>query len=263
MISNNFAHDLYSTVNQKSPYFEWDFREKKNSISFYIDGDIVIGIKDKKDGKIKFLWTLESPFFNNNVFDFIKKNLSEVLETYEMIFTYDDSLLKLSDKFKWIPAMGSWIKTPKIHKKTKKVSMILSNKTYTPQQKMRLEFAKNNSNNIDLFGRAFKELKEKDEGLRDYMFSVCIENAIFDTYFTEKVLDCFSTGTIPIYSGTNNLNKYFDEMGIIYLNKIEISSLNYDYYISKLSSVEKNFELVQNYLLPENFLYKNYLNHFF
>ena len=36
------------------------------------------------------------------------------------------------------------------------------------------------------------------------MFSVCIENDVYDTYFTEKILDCFATGTIPIYKGTKN-----------------------------------------------------------
>ena len=35
------------------------------------------------------------------------------------------------------------------------------------------------------------ENENKEVGLCDYMFSVVIENGIYETYFTEKILDCF------------------------------------------------------------------------
>ena len=48
------------------------------------------------------------------------------------------------------------------------------------------------------------------------MFSIVIENSIESDYFTEKLLDCFLTGTIPIYVGTKTTSEYFDTDGIIY-----------------------------------------------
>ena len=39
--------------------------------------DVIRGIQDKNDGKLKFLWTLESKYFNNGCFDFIKNNLKK------------------------------------------------------------------------------------------------------------------------------------------------------------------------------------------
>ncbi len=262
MRSSTFSHDLYSTVNQICPYFEWDFFSKENPISFYIDGDVVKGIHEKKDNRLKFLWTLESPYFNNNVFEFIKLNLNEVLDTFEMIFTYNENLLSLHNKFKWVPAMGTWIKEPKIHKKTKNVSMIVSNKTFTQEQRRRLEFAKTNQSKIDMFGLAFNKIKSKEEGLNEYMFSVCAENAIYDTYFTEKIMDCFSTGTVPIYMGTKKILKYFDENGILWLDDIDIQTLNRDLYESKIDSIKNNFELSKSFDLPENYIYKNYIKKF-
>jgi len=259
MISGIFSHDVSSTVNQTCKYFSWDFFTKKNPISFYIDGDIIHGINDKNDGKLKFLWTLESPYFNGNVFTTIKNNLETVLDTYELIFTYNDELLKLSPKFKWVPAMGTWIKNPKIEHKTKMISMITSNKRMTPQQNFRVEFAKSNLHNIDVFGREFNDIKEKEFGLNDYMFSVCIENDTYDTYFTEKILDCFATGTIPIYKGTNKISNYFDSNGIIFIDDFSLESLSKELYLSKITYIEKNFNEVKNFLLPENFIYKNYL----
>jgi hypothetical protein len=256
MLSGQFSHDVSSTVNQKPKHFTWEFFSKNNNISFYIDMDVIRGIQDKNDGKLKFLWTMESKYFNNGCFDFIKNNLSEVLSTFELIFTYNDELLWLDEKFVRVPAMGSWIKNPEIHEKTKLVSMITSNKTFTPQQKERVLFAENNKKNIDVYGRGFNDIENKEMGLKDYMFSVCIENSTHDTYFTEKILDCFATGTIPIYKGTKNIKKYFDVNGILFLDEINIKDLTPELYYSKIEHVKNNFDFVKNFIIPEDIIYK-------
>jgi hypothetical protein len=263
MLSKDFSHDINSCPNQKIEFFEWDFFSKKNNISFYIDSDAQYGIEDKNDGKLKFLWLLESPYFNNGSFQYVLNNLENVLETYENIFTYNDELLKLNSKFKWVPAMGSWIKSPQIHKKTKKISMIVSHKSYTPQQKFRLQFAQEHEKIIDLYGRAFKEIEKKEDGLNDYMFSICIENVSVDTYFTEKILDCFCTGTIPIYLGTKKIINHFEEKGIIFLDEFNLEKLNFEFYSSKFDFVKENFERVKEFMIPENYLYSKYLKEYF
>ena len=38
-------------------------------------------------------------------------------------------------------------------------------------------------------------------GLKDYMFTIVIENVVDDCWFTEKLMDSLLTGTIPIYWG--------------------------------------------------------------
>jgi len=255
MLSGQFSHDVSSTVNQQPKNFSWEFFSKNNDISFYIDMDVIRGIQDKNDGKLKFLWTLESKYFNNNCFEFIKNNLNQVLETFELIFTYNDELLQLDEKFVRVPAMGSWIKDPKIYEKTKLVSMITSNKTFTPQQKERVIFAENNKNTIDVYGRGFNDIEKKEYGLKDYMFSVCIENSTHDTYFTEKILDCFATGTIPVYKGTKNITNYFDVGGILFLDDVNIKDLTPELYYSKIEFVKNNFEIVKNFLIPEDIIY--------
>ena len=83
--------------------------------------------------------------------------------------------------------------------------MVTSNKVWTAQQKYRVDFAEKNKDIIDIYGRGFKEIEEKEEGLQDYMFSICIENITYDSYFTEKILDCFATGTIPVYKGSKKI----------------------------------------------------------
>jgi hypothetical protein len=256
MKSQIFSHNGSSTVNQKPNYFTWDFFNGTGDYDFYIDGDVRLGIKNKSDGKKKILWTLESPHFNNGVFDYIKNNLPEVLNVFEVIFTYNEELLNINNKFKFVPAMGSWIKEPKIKNKTKLLSMITSNKTITSQQKFRFDFANDNKNKIDLYGRGFTEVLNKEEGLEDYMFSICIENSTTDTYFTEKILDCFAMGTIPIYKGTKKILNHFDGDGILFLDDIKLSDLNESLYKSKLNNVKNNFELVKELMVPEDVIYK-------
>jgi hypothetical protein len=263
MLSHHFAHAKSSTWYKEVNNFSWDFNSKQNDLSFYIDKDVTKGIKDKNDGKKKFLWTLESNFFNDNVFEFIEKNLDEVLDTYEMIFTYNDKLCELNKKFKWVPAMGYWVLSPSIGNKTKTVSMIASQKKITPQQQFRFDFANKNKNNLDLYGHGFNSINQKEDGLLDYMFSICIENDTFDTYFTEKILDCFATGTIPVYKGTRNISKHFNTKGILFLDDISIDKLNKDLYLSKLDYVNENFQKVLNYNTVEDWIYNEYLKFYF
>lgn len=47
-------------------------------------------------------------------------------------------------------------------------------------------------------------------------FQVVVENSRTPGYFTEKIIDCFATGTIPIYWGCPDLARYgFSEDGVI------------------------------------------------
>jgi hypothetical protein len=257
-----FSHAHSSTWYKKPKDLIWDFNTNKNSVSFYVDGNITLGFNHKNDGKKKFLWGLESKFFNNNFFDIIKNNLDKVLETYELIFTYNQDLLKLDNKFKWVPAMGTWIESPKLNEKSKLVSMITSDKQMTQNQKFRVSFANENKEKIDLYGNSIKPIKKKEFGLNDYMFSVCIENDTSDTYFTEKILDCFATGTIPIYVGTKKIVEHFDSNGIIFLDNNTLDEINYDLFLSKKESILENFERVKSFNTVEDYFYDKYLKDF-
>jgi hypothetical protein len=94
-----------------------------------------------------------------------------------------------------------------------------------------------NKRQIWLFGGGFKEIETKEEGLEDYRFSFAIENCCYDYYFTEKLLDCFLTGTVPIYIGCERIGDIFNSDGIIFLDdKIDIAKFNKELYESKKRS---------------------------
>jgi hypothetical protein len=263
MLSGNFAHAYCSTWWKRPKNLIWDFNSRENNISVYIDGGMWAGFGDKNDGKKKFLWILESKSYDGGTSEQAKILVDRLKETFEQVWTHNDELLKLDPIFKWSPAYGSYIESPKIHDKTKLISMITSDKQATEQHQFRYNFAVKNKNMLDLYGRGFNEIEKKETGLNDYMFSVAIENNTYDTYFTEKILDCFLTGTIPIFKGTKKIVNYFDSNGIIFLDEIDnLSELTSDLYYSKMDSIKENFERAFEYELLDDWLFEKYIKNY-
>ena len=98
------------------------------------------------------------------------------------------------------------------------------------------------------------------------MYSITIENCRQPGYWTEKIVDCFATKTIPIFWGDDAVNNYFDSEGIIYFNneeeldKIlnELQENGEKIYDSKKDSIEYNFKKVEEYRIPEDWMFKKY-----
>ena len=83
------------------------------------------------------------------------------------------------------------------------------------------------------------------------MFTVVIQNCKMDTFFTDFV-DPLAAGTIPIFWGTENVNKYFNSEGIITFETVEeldniLSSLTEQDYYDRIDAVRDNFERSKKY----------------
>lgn len=110
--------------------------------------------------------------------------------------------------------------------KSKMLSCISSNKRTLRGHEERyrfIEYLKENNVGCDFFGKGYKFIDNKEDGLIDYRYSIAIENSDKENYFTEKILDCFLTYTVPIYFGCKNIDDYFPKGSFI---KIDIN--NYD-----------------------------------
>jgi len=91
--------------------------------------------------------------------------------------------------------------------------------------------------NIDFYGKDIDQIIQNERykgpinqnklckytGLSTYHKSVAIENSSYPNYFTEKLVDCLLTWTLPIYWGCPNLDDFFppDAVRLIDLNDIE------------------------------------------
>lgn len=244
----------YSTHGKKSKYIEWVF-DNSSDISFYVDKSIPTALY-KNDKSKKYGWLLESKFINSEVYSDVKINYEKYLEVFELIFTNSKDLLNINPKFKWCPAASTWIRNPKIHQKSKMISFISSGKNITDGHKLRRRWIDMIGDQVDLYGRDFKFIEYKEDGLCDYMFSVAIENGFYDGYFTEKILDCFATGTIPVYKGAPNIGEYFNPEGIINLS--EEFDVSEEIYYNKLDAIKENFNLLKKFPIGEDYIFTNY-----
>jgi hypothetical protein len=149
-----------------------------------------------------------------------------------------------------------------LYNKNKSISVIVSHKHETPSQLFRHRVIDTFKDNIDIYG--FKnKISYKLTGLKDYMFSIAIENGINDHYYSEKIIDCFVTGTVPIYCGSPSIGKDFDMNGILCFDSIDqlsycikdIEANGRDLYNKMLQSIKNNFFEAQKHLLAESSIY--------
>jgi len=231
------------------------------SILDYLNGKIKIS-----HGKIVAELT-ESPFIlkTPELYDIVYNNY----EKFDLILTYNDRILTLPNS-KFRVAGGETVLNKNIHLKTypeladeslikiypknKNMSMISSNKNMCEGHYFRLKCLNsiiNNSKNVDIYGIGINPIKGKIEGLKDYRFSITVENCSFKNYFTEKILDCFLTGTIPIYHGCPNIGDFFNLDGF-YTFELEnellniVDSINEFDYNKKIDIINENFKLALN-----------------
>jgi len=143
--------------------------------------------------------------------------------------------------------------------------MFASSKKVTPGHALRHQIAETLKNKIDIFGGAANTKRVGDNGspwpdksgqINDYMFQIVMENDSYETYFTEKLTDCFATGTIPIYWGAPDIDNYFNKDGMIIIkDEIDLNLLTPDYYYSKLDAIKENFDKVQKMQGSDDILY--------
>ncbi len=257
----NFAHAKYSTDFQTSNYIIWDRNKSVDESEpiFYTDRFL-----DNKNGRVKntYGWLLEPSSISPQIYHNIKNNNT----IFDKVLTYDKDLLDLGENFTFYPHGGCWIppNEQKIYKKNKIVSIISSAKKMTKGHILRHSVINAYKDKIDVYGRGYNPVNLKTEALSDYMFSITIENVKKDYYFTEKLIDCFMTGAIPIYYGCPSIGDFFDINGMIVIDNLEdvsnlLKDLTKELYESKMSSIVNNFEEAKKYLISEDWIMKNIL----
>jgi NAD-dependent dihydropyrimidine dehydrogenase PreA subunit len=117
------------------------------------------------------------------------------------------------------------------NKKTKVMSIMVSQKLYTPGHKYRHELVSyilKHKLPIDIWGNGTKiytqrfpennnicgDFKSMAEMCENYMFTIAIENTSHDHYFTEKIVNPLIYDTIPLYWGCKKIEEYFPNYSI-------------------------------------------------
>jgi hypothetical protein len=256
MIGGGFQHSI-STNDSEPKYIEWT-KDGSSEISIHIDDGI---LKPTNPLKKNYGWLCESKTIINSLYVWCENNIEFLKLNYIKVFTHDVKLSNMSDIFELtLCSSKSYLTQGNIYDKKKLVSMVASNKVLCEDHRFRQLMIKKYSNKCDHFGRGYNPIKNKEDGLKDYCFSFAMENATYPNMFTEKITDCFMTGTIPIYYGINNIGDYFNTDGIITLDdNFKIEDLSFDLYYSKMDAVIDNFKRSIDFPLAEDYIFKTFI----
>ncbi len=97
---------------------------------------------------------------------------------------------------------------------------------------------------VDSGGRAYNNIgkpdgvEDKRAFLKDYKFNIAFENSSYPGYCTEKLMQAFSGGTVPIYWGDPTAVAQFNEKAFI-----NCCGLTMEEAIAKVKEVDNNDEL--------------------
>jgi hypothetical protein len=258
LIGGGFGHCNSSSGEMFPKYVEWGKDVRSSNISMYVD-DAILSPVDKT--KKNYAWIAESSEYIAPTISRIIQNIKYMEDNFELIFTHDKRLLSLSNKMRLVITNAvPWIIEPKIYDKSKLASMIVSNKSSTSGHRYRLTALNKVRDRIDCFGAGWNRIEKKEQGLADYFFSIAMENGNYPNYFTEKVTDCFATGTIPVFWGTLTISEFFNEKGIIfYTDDFKIEDLSPELYYSKMDYIKDNFDRILQFPVAEDYIYENYI----
>jgi Glycosyltransferase family 10 (fucosyltransferase) C-term len=121
-----------------------------------------------------------------------------------LILTNDQRVLDRHRNARYLPFVGTTITDFAPAEKTRGISFVASALRVLPGHQLRHAVAADAAimEHVDGFGRAFDNyVPDKRATLASYRFSIVIENARYPHYVTEKLFDCFATGTVPLYWG--------------------------------------------------------------
>lgn len=258
----NFAGEPSSCHKGINKYVEWEFKNVPVSKTCFIT-DMCLGDVYKAAGvKRKVAWILEPRAIYPQVYQWIEQNN----KLFDFVLTFDAALIERGENFLYYPHGRCWINNYKEIEKSNKVSIVASSKNHTVGHQLRHQVISKLGDKINTYGYGYKPVEEKEEALSPYKFSITIENSKQPGYWTEKIVDCFATKTIPIFWGDTSVNNYFNKDGIIYFDNIEDLeriindiSINGDrIYNERSKAISDNFNTVEQYRIPEDWIYKTY-----
>jgi len=177
---------------------------------------------------------------------------------YRYVLTHNADLLCRLPNARFVAHGGSMLEMAEqpVVEKTKRISLIASNKRKTRGHRLRHEIVKwaaENAPDLDALGRGYQPLTHKADGHAPYLFSVVIENSQETGYFTEKLIDCFLCRSLPIYWGASDIENFFDSRGMIRCATAKdipqaIQRVTSTDYVKRESFLEKNRQLAMQYL---------------
>jgi hypothetical protein len=266
----SFIGDLSSSKYHKPQNLTWYRGYKKlsddSNTVFFTDMCLNLVEQYKEIDCFRIAWLIEPFATLQGTYRFIEQNYSK----FDLVLSHHKNFIEKIPNGMWYSNGMCWIAKEdiSIYNKSKMISAIVSDKNYTVGHKIRHKIVSEFKDSLDLYGKGYNPIDHKISALKDYRYSLAIENSFEDCYFTEKLLDCFLTGTIPIYMGHKSILNIFDKDGIFFCENEEdvryaiefINKYKNDMsYNSADKAISNNFEVAKQYIVAEDWIYNNIL----
>jgi hypothetical protein len=215
-------------------------------------------------GRGQVAWILEPFFLHPHTY------LNALEKDFDYVLTHDLNFVTNQENWLWYPAGGSWIAFDQwgVHEKTRNISMLLSAKKMTRGHRLRHEILEQYGSQLDaVLGLTHRVTPF--EALADYRYSIIVENEKSRGWFTEKLIDCLSVGTIPIYWGDPDLTmRGFDGDGIFrFEDSDDLDDIMRWFarpgvaereYTRRLPAIRANLETAKRFRVCEDYIFERY-----
>ena len=137
---------------------------------------------------------------------------------------------------------------------------VISNHEYTSNFRLNFINELNKYKKVDMGGRYGNNvglIKDKIKFLSAYKFSIAMENSEGDGYLSEKIIESFLAGTIPIYYGDYMLDEFINPKAYIYIRGEKDLIKKIDYII-EIDNNDKIYKSILNEKVLIN--YKSNIN---
>ncbi len=259
-----FAHSPY----RQSRYFMWDRYNFALKTHFYSHKHILetMGKPDRK-----YALMMESEAIQRSAHDLFFKHKC-LHKDFDLIFTHSARILDHFENARFVPFCSSvWCRNEVednfYTRKTKDVSILSSDKLMCPLHKFRYDLAYKCKNEklADTYGTFDGgPLVPISSTLKDYRYSICIENEVQPYFFTERLLSALAFQTIPIYLGATEIDKFFNPDGIIKITtkddiKDVLKQCTQEEYERRLPAILENYQKAMEYGSPIDYMYEKFI----
>lgn len=266
------SHTPFSLISGRIPErILWDRNNNRLPTHFYVDSNI---FHVHNNANIKIAMLVESKTIIPEIYEKLYKN-PDIIKSFDYFFTHDNYLLQTIPNARFIPASGVWYGTKHhggemvdCYSKSKNISMVASNKSACQMHIFRNNIAHSLflKKLVDVMGKAINGVYVSiSDYLYAYRYNIVIENEISEKYFTEKILNCFASKTIPIYFGAKEIGNYFNPNGIVFIEEATEKSVikaikccTERYYVEHIDAIEDNYKRVKKYICIEDYIAEEY-----
>ncbi|WP_167631285.1 glycosyltransferase family 10 domain-containing protein [Mariprofundus ferrooxydans] len=225
---------------------------KSFSLAMYLDHAVMGNDLTRYPVDRRICLLLESP-----IYDFIGDK-EKFDRRFRRVFTHRRSLFENSEKYASLYYGTSWLEGAWEGQRFDKTSLVsfLGSIDHNAAHgySLRMDVARMcmELSHVDCYGKGINPIDSKLDGLGKYAFSIAMENVREDFYFSEKLIDCLLTDTVPIYWGCPSITELFDERGMILFESLDeladiLRGLSMERYLEMLPFVRKNRDIaIQN-----------------